>query len=224
MSNIKLEAYVIGAKKYKEKDSIILLLTSDGIKQVFGRSYRSLKSKYHSLNNIFLKISVLGKESKSFKILDFDIMDYSLVNKYGYDEMLVVSNYINLIKQNEKNNQYIFEVFSYIINNFDLKYKDNYFVFLMASILKVNNVILNFSSCVSCKNKNNISTFSYYDGGLICHNCYTGQKMRNIQEIKDINTIFNGKIEGVKKLRIRLETKKEIENLLKESLGFYIKE
>ncbi len=224
MSNVNLEAYVIGAKKYKEKDSIILLLTPSGIKQVFGRSYRSLKSKYHSLNNLFLKVSVIGKETKSFKIIDYDILDYSLVNKYDYDQMMVLSSYIHLLKQNENNNEYIYKVFSYIINNFDLKYKDNYLVFLMASILKVNNVFLDFSSCVNCGSDKNITTFSYYEGGLICQKCYTGQKMRNIQEIKDINTIFNGKIEGVKKLKIRLETKKEIENLLSESLGFYIKE
>lgn len=215
--------YVIGTKKYKEKDSIILILTSEGIKQIFGRSFRSVKSKYHSLNNLLLKVKILGKDSKTFLISDYDILDYSLVNKFDYDDFLNISRYINIIKLNENNNKKIYDIFEFIINDYDKKYKESYFVYLMANILKENGVYLNFKTC-ACGSQKDIVTFSFYDGGLVCKRCYSGQKIKGISEIKDINTIFNGKIKGVREMKIRLEIKKEIEALLNESLGLYIKE
>ncbi len=45
MQNSAYEGYVIGVKKFKDKDSIIRILTKDKILTIFGRSYRYVKSK-----------------------------------------------------------------------------------------------------------------------------------------------------------------------------------
>ncbi len=220
----KIDGYIIGVKPYKERDCIITILTHKGIKTIFGRSYRSPKSKYHALNNMFLKVNLIGKDSKNFVVYDYDILDYSFVNAYNYDDMLKLFKIINLIKKNDMNDEKIYNYFEYILKNIREDKNDNFLTWFMTKILKNNNVNINFKSCVVCNNKKDIKTLSLGDGGLICINCYTNQGILKIEEIKMINLIFNGKIKDVELLKISNVIKKEIELLLNESLGLYIKE
>ncbi|MFV0288604.1 MAG: DNA repair protein RecO [Mycoplasmatales bacterium] len=219
-----LEGYLINCKPYKESDTILTILTNKGLKTIFGRSYRSPKSKYHVLNNLFLKVKIIGEDAKNFKLKDYDILDYSLVNNFTYDEVKKLSKIINLIKVNEKNNEKIYQYFDYILQNIQDDKNNNYLTWFIVKLLEENQINIEFKKCINCGKKEDIITLSLYSGGLICKNCLNHEKIKKIEEIKQINLIFNGKIKDVEKMLIKQNIKIEIEELLNESLGLYIKE
>lgn len=226
MQNKTTIGYIINSQKYKENDSILTIFTMDGIKTVFGRGYRKIKSKYHSLNNILIKVEINYQVTNKdiIKIKDFNIVDYSKINKYKYQELLELGKIINLLKNIDTNYQKFFLMFEYILNNIEKNQNNLYYYWLAINILKENKLKINFNTCSICKQNEANQYFSLLEGGVICLSCIQKKEL-NIKEytkkeIEDINTLLNGKIKAIEKITVNAKIFQELEFLIHEYYGF----
>lgn len=219
------EGYIIGVRKYKEKDSIIDVLTKNGVVTIFGKSYRNPKSKYHILNNVFLKIKMLGESKSTYFLKEYDILNYRYVNCFNLEDIQIISQVVKLVKKNENNDNEIYEMFEFMLENIKkhniIHTKNNYIYYFICKILIKNKVNLNFNSCVRCNSKIEFKTFTIHEGGLICNKCYLGEAIKTVDDIKVIKSLFYGNIKDIEKIEISKEIKGEVEYLLNESLGLY---
>lgn len=227
---MELEGYVIKNHKLKEKDTILTLLTEKGLITIYGSNYRSLKSKYHALNNLYLKIKIYGIEGKYFKVRDYDIIDTSFQNSFSYEELVIIIQIVDILIKVDKesidgNIYFYFEEILQLIKEKKYDITTLLYIFLV-QIVKSNEINLNFKSCVICGTTTNFSTFSVYDGGLICKDCQKKIPFKSLESIRRLNYLFTvGEIRIIlKKIgMIKIEEKREILYLLNESLGVYLR-
>lgn len=224
----KIVGYIIKIQKYKDTDSIITIFSETGLYTVFGRGYKKPKSKYHVLNNNFLKVKIYSKELKKIKIEDFEIMNVPQFSLVSYNIVSTVNKIVQLTIRNSESNtaKNLYPFFEQVMENInDVNFEKLYYWYII-KILEANGIIINFKACVVCSSKQKIKTLSLTSGGLICESCYVEEKIMKLSEIKMIKMGFNAKIDSILSEEISFtdQTKEEIKTLLNESLGIYIKE
>ncbi len=221
-SNI-LEGYVISSTKYKERGAIIHLLTNQGIVSVFGPSYRSPKSKYHVLNNIFLKVRLKGTlRNDVLKLKEFEALSYEYVNYFNLQASEVLYKIVKLIKLMNFD-QSVYDDFEKVLELISMSHNmNNYLNYFIVKALILEGVILNFSSCVYCGREKNFKTFDTYSGGIVCIECYKNEAIMSIDEIKVFKTLFNQKIKYIEGLEIGKNIEEEIKYMLNEMVGIYV--
>ncbi len=221
-SNV-LEGYVISSTKYKERGAIIHLLTNQGIISVFGPSYKSPKSKYHVLNNIFLKVKLKGTlKNDVLKLKEFEVLSYDYVNYFNLQVSEVLYKIVKLIKLMNFD-QSVYSDFEKVLELILVSQNSkNYLNYFIVKALILEGVILNFSSCVYCGKETNFKTFDTYSGGIVCIDCYENEAIKSVEEIKVLKALFNQNIKYVEKLEIGKSVEEELKYMLEEMVGIYV--
>ena len=86
---------------------------------------------------------------------------------------------------------------------------------------------LNLDSCIKCGNKKNIVTLDPDEGGFICQDCYTDQKILSQKSIQLIRMYYLIDINSISKIDIKDEISSEINYFLdkyyERYTGLYLK-
>lgn len=223
MATDKIEGYVVKTKKYKDKDVLLTIISSTGIKTIYGRGYKNIRSKYHALNNFLIKVEILGLDKKYFKVQDYDILNYFDPTKYKLESLEYIYKIVGMILRgyNLKYTKQFYELLDGILKNYNDKTAKMAYYYVMCQVLRLNNININFKTCNICFKDSNIKTLSLMDGGLICSDCYMGQKQIKASDIKTLNYYLNTTFENSLKYQMSDNIAMEIKDLMLESLGIY---
>ncbi len=98
---------------------------------------------------------------------------------------------------------------------------------LEVKLLDYLGVGLNLVSCVVCGNKKEIVTLSSEKGGLLCKNCYHGERIVPISLVKILNMYYLVDIKSINKLSLKKDIINEINHFLEsfydDYTGLYLK-
>jgi len=114
-----------------------------------------------------------------------------------------------------------FDLKQYRAKDYDTHFKK------FAELLDYLEVGLNLTSCIMCGNKKEIVTLSSEKGGLICKDCYVGERIVPISIVKILNMYYLVDIKSISKLSIKEEVINEINRFLTsyydDYTGLYLK-
>lgn len=190
-----VQGFVIKTVDYKEYDTIITCLTSDGIISFIAKGVNKLTSKNRVSCTLYaFSEFTLEKNKMNYYILTKGrLINY---NRFLYDSIDymacvgLISESI-LIFLDDKPSLTIYKLYKYLIdsiNNFDIFTITSIF---LAKIIVDTGYQLDTSSCVKCGKKNDIVFMSYNDGGFICNKCLTyNQEKQNVEYLKSIRYTF----------------------------------
>lgn len=229
----KYEGIIITETPYGDNSKIINVLTKD--KGIIGIMCSNVKSIKNPLRTKTLKFTygyfhINYNENKLSKLVDVDIID-NLTNIRGDIELISYMSYITdltyqVVKQN--NDLDIFNIFISTV----LKLNEKKNPLILTNILELKyldylGVGLNLDSCVKCGSKKNIVTLDPDEGGYICQNCYTNERILNPKSIKLIRMYYLIDINSISDINIKKETANEINYFLdkyyERYTGLYLK-
>lgn len=229
----KYEGIIITETPYGDNSKIINVLTKD--KGIIGIMCSNVKSIKNPLRTKTLKFTygyfhINYNENKLSKLVDVDIID-NLTNIRGDIELISYMSYITdltyqVVKQN--NDLDIFNIFISTI----LKLNEKKNPLILTNILELKyldylGVGLNLDSCVKCGSKKNIVTLDPDEGGYICQNCYTNEKILDPKSIKLIRMYYLIDINSISDISIKKEIANEINYFLdkyyERYTGLYLK-
>ena len=229
----KYEGIIITETPYGDNSKIINVLTKD--KGIIGIMCSNVKSIKHPLRTKTLKFTygyfhINYNENKLSKLVDVDIID-NLTNIRGDIELISYMSYITdltyqVVKQN--NDLDIFNIFISTV----LKLNEKKNPLILTNILELKyldylGVGLNLDSCVKCGSKKNIVTLDPDEGGYICQNCYTNERILDPKSIKLIRMYYLIDINSISDISIKKEIANEINYFLdkyyERYTGLYLK-
>ena len=230
---IKEKGIIISETPYGDHSKIINILTEN--KGMIGVMCKSVKSVKNPLRSKTLKFTygyfhIRYNETKLSYIIDVDIID-NLSHIREDIELISYMSYITdltyqVVKQN--NDPSIFELYE----NTVLKINEGMNPGILTNILELKyleylGVGLNLESCIKCGNTKNIVTLDPDEGGYICQNCYTNQKILSPKSIKLIRMYYLIDINSISEINISLDTASEINYFLdkyyERYTGLYLK-
>lgn len=229
----KYEGIIITETPYGDNSKIINVLTKD--KGIIGIMCSNVKSIKNPLRTKTLKFTygyfhINYNENKLSKLVDVDIID-NLTNIRGDIELISYMSYITdltyqVVKQN--NDLDIFNIFISTV----LKLNEKKNPLILTNILELKyldylGVGLNLDSCVKCGSKKNIVTLDPDEGGYICQNCYTNERILDPKSIKLIRMYYLIDINSISDISIKKEIANEINYFLdkyyERYTGLYLK-
>ncbi len=229
----KYEGIIITETPYGDNSKIINVLTKE--KGIIGIMCSNVKSIKNPLRTKTLKFTygyfhINYNENKLSKLIDVDIID-NLSNIRGDIELISYMSYITdltyqVVKQN--NELDIYNIFISAV----LKLNEKKNPLILTNILELKyldylGVGLNLDSCVKCGSKKNIVTLDPDEGGYICQNCYTNERILDPKSIKLIRMYYLIDINSISDISIKKETANEINYFLdkyyERYTGLYLK-
>ncbi len=220
---MEFEAYVLNTKPLTKSDVLITILGPKGIYTIYGRGYMSLKHKFHILVNRGIKVKVYGNlKGNYFRLSDVDLLSTDTILTLDIDKFEMYIKIVKLTMYIE----HLLDETSFALFEFCLSGLDDYDLSLLIDlwkvfVLKKENVILNFSTCVKCGNDHNFKTLSLNEGGLICINCYQNEPILKLEDIKILNAFYNTKI-SLLKLGYNREVSIFLTELVEQNIGLKI--
>ena len=191
-----------------------------------------IKSKLRSLTQklTYGVFNIYYKKDKLSTLVSIDVInplkkikeDILLISYASYISDLV---YQVLKQTNDK------EIYNDYVNAL-LKLEEGLNPIVITNILEVKlldylGVGLNLTSCIMCGSKKEIVTLSSEKGGLICKNCYMGERLIPISIVKVINMYYLVDIKSVNKLSIKEDIINEINRFITsyydDYTGLYLK-
>jgi DNA repair protein RecO (recombination protein O) len=230
---IKEKGIIISETPYGEHSKIINILTENkGMVGVMCKSVKSIKNPLRSKTQKFTYgyFHIKYNENKLSYIMDVDIIN-NLSHIREDIELISYMSYITdltyqVVKQN--NDPEIFEIYENTI----LKINSGMNPGILTNILEIKyldylGVGLNLESCIKCGNTKNIVTLDPDEGGYICQNCYTDQKILSQKSIKLIRMYYLIDINSITEINISNDTATEINYFLdkyyERYTGLYLK-
>ena len=229
----KLEGIIITETPYGENSKIVNILTKEkGLVGVMCNNVKSLKNPLRTKTQRFTyaNFHINYNENKLSKLIDVDIID-NLSNIKNDIELISYAQYLNeltyqVYKQSESEDIYNL----YISILLKLNQKQN--PLILTNILELKyldflGVGLNLEHCVNCGDKKNILTIDPDEGGYICSNCYTNQKILSPKSIKLIRMFYLINIDTISSIKIDTEIANEINYFIdkyyERYTGLYLK-
>ena len=229
----KYEAIIITETPYGDNSKIINVLTKE--KGIIGIMCSNVKSIKNPLRTKTLKFTygyfhINYNENKLSKLVDVDIID-NLTNIKNDIELISYMSYITdltyqVVKQN--NDLDIFNIFISTV----LKLNEKKNPLILTNILELKyldylGVGLNLDSCVKCGSKKNIVTLDPDEGGYICQDCYTNERILEPKSIKLIRMYYLIDINSITDINIKETTANQINYFLdkyyERYTGLYLK-
>lgn len=228
-----VEGIILSVTPYGETSKIINVYTKEyGMIGIMCKGAMGIKSKLRSVTQklIFGIFNIYYKKDKLSTLVSIDIINP--LKKIKEDILLIsyASYLCDLVSQviKQTNDMTIYNDF---INTL-LKLEEGLNPIVLTNILEVKlldylGVGLNLTSCIMCGNKKEIVTLSSEKGGLICKNCYIGERIIPISIVKILNMYYLVDIKSVSKLSIKEEIINEINRFLTsyydDYTGIYLK-
>ena len=229
----KYEGIILTDTPYGENSKIVNIYTRE--KGLIGVMCNNVKSMKNPLRTKTLKFTygvfhINYNEKKLSKLVDVDILD-SLKDIRTDIEKISYLNYISdltyqVIKQNNEP-----EIFDIFINTI-IKINEGKNPGILTNILELKlldylGVGLNLDSCIRCGNKHNIVTLDPDEGGYICQDCYTNEKIISPKAIKLIRMYYLIDIKSITDINIKEDVAHEINYFLdkyyERYTGLYLK-
>lgn len=229
----KYEGIIITETPYGDNSKIINVLTKE--KGIIGIMCNNVKTIKNPLRTKTLKFTygyfhITYTENKLSKLTDVDIIN-NLSNIKNDIELISYMSYITdltyqVVKQN--NDASIFNIFLSTV----LKLNEKKNPLILTNILELKyldylGVGLNLESCARCGNKKNIVTLHPDEGGYICQNCYSNERVLDPKSIKLIRMYYLIEIDSISEINIKPNIAQEINYFLdkyyERYTGLYLK-
>lgn len=181
MYNLNLEnvrGYVLSVNKFKEKDGICTLLTTNKLVTYKVNSGLDVLNKNHQAclpyNLVELDLKNINDSSNLTCIGVKTIQDNSIVYK-DLDNNLAIQVMVEaLLKSIQEDDNVPFDYFSNCLQA--IKEGFDYLTVIYIFLCKLSMLIgipIVYDGCVNCASKKNLVTFSFLEGGFICQKCST---------------------------------------------------
>jgi len=229
----EVEGIILNVTPYGETSKIINVLTKEhGVIGIMCKGAMGIKSKLRSVTQklCYGTFNIYYKKDKLSTLVSVDIINYF---KNIKEDILLISyaSYLSdlvyqVLKQtNEKN---IYDDFISAL----IKIDEGLDPLVITNILEVKlldylGVGLNLTECISCGNKKEIVTLAEEKGGLICKNCYQGERIIPISIVKTLNMYYLVDIKSINKLSLKKDVINEINRFVTiyydDYTGLYLK-
>lgn len=228
----KVEGIVISETNYSESSKILNLLTREfGLIGVISKGCRKTKSKLRSVSTKFIYgyFHIYYKEDGLSTLIDVDLID-SLKNIRSDIKKITYLSYITeltyqVAKQTEEN---LFSLFIESVKKMEENIDEEIITnILEVKLLDVLGIMPIIDGCSLCGNQEDIVTINVDDGGYVCKNCITNEKIYSDKMIKLIRMFSLVDIGKITKLSIHEEVKKELNEFIdmyyEKYTGLYLK-
>lgn len=229
----KFEGIIITETPYGDNSKIINVLTKErGIIGIMCSNVKSIKNplRTKTLKFTYGYFHINYNENKLSKLVDIDIIDNLNTIKNDIELISYMSYMTDLtyqvIKQN--NDPEIFHIFISAVK----KLNENKNPLILTNILELKyldylGVGLNLDSCIRCGSQKNIVTLDPDEGGYVCQNCYTNEKILDPKSIKLIRMYYLIDINTITDINIKPAIAQEINYFLdkyyERYTGLYLK-
>ena len=228
-----IEGIIVKETPYGDTSKIINILTDNGIVGVLCKGAMGIKSKLRvgTMKLTYAHFQIYYKKDKLSILSSVDIINPFKNIKNDILLISYASYLLDLSYQVYKQTNDNKEIYEDLINAL-LKIEEGLNPMVITNILEVKlldylGVGLNLTSCIVCGNKKEIVTLSSEKGGLICKNCYEGERIVPISIVKVINMYYLVNIKSISKLAIDENIIKEINRFLSnyydDYTGLYLK-
>lgn len=228
-----IEGIIVKETPYGDTSKIINILTDNGIVGVLCKGAMGIKSKLRvgTMKLTYAHFQIYYKKDKLSILSSVDIINPFKNIKNDILLISYASYLLDLAYQVYKQTNDNKEIYEDLINAL-LKIEEGLNPMVITNILEVKlldylGVGLNLTSCIVCGNKKEIVTLSSEKGGLICKNCYEGERIVPISIVKVINMYYLVNIKSISKLAIDENIIKEINRFLSnyydDYTGLYLK-
>ncbi len=229
----KYEGIILTDTPYGENSKIVNIYTREkGLVGVMCNNVKSIKNplRTKTLKFTYGTFHINYNEKKLSHLVDVDVID-NLKDIRTDIEKISYLNYISdltyqVIKQNDEE-----EIFDIFINTI-IKINEGKNPAILTNILELKlldylGVGLNLDSCIKCGNKHNIVTLDPDEGGFICQDCYTNEKILSPKAIKLIRMYYLIDIKSISDISIKQDVANEINYFLdkyyERYTGLYLK-
>lgn len=229
----KFEGIIINETPYGDSSKIINILTKDrGMIGVMCSNVKSIKNplRVKTLKFTYGHFHLKYNENKLSKLIDVDIIDNFNNIKTDFALITYASYITELTYQVAKQNDNP-EIFNIFINTL-IKINEHQNPLILTNIAELKyldylGVPLNLDSCIKCGNKTKIVTLDPDEGGYICQDCYTNEKILSPKSIKLIRMYYLVDIKSISKINVNEEISNEInyflEKFYERYTGLYLK-
>ena len=206
----KVEGIIISETPYGDSSKIINVITKEyGVIGIMCKGVKSLKSplRTKTLKFTYGTFHISYKENKLSILIDVDIIN-NLRNIKEDIELISYLTYITdltyqVTKQN--NDPEIFELYKDIV----LKLNEKQDPLILTNILE-----LKYLDFLGVGSKKNIITLDPDEGGYLCRDCYTNEKIISPKAIKLIRMYYLIDIPSISKIDIKKDVANEINYFL----------
>lgn len=228
----QIEGIVIKETPYSETSKIINIITSEGIISILAKGARTLKSDFRNSTTklTYGVFNIYYKETGLSTLISVDIIDNLKNIKKNITSISYSSFILELTEQvyKQNNDEKIYEL---LVDSLK-KINENFDPMIITNILELKyleflGVMPIIDSCSICGSKTSIATLSGSNGGYICNNCLTNEKIVNEKTIKLIRMFYYVDISKITSLDISSTIKTEINLFLDDYYdkytGLYLK-
>lgn len=191
-----MEAIIFRLTPYREKDYIVNAFTADGQITFRASGALTVKSKFAGKLFLYALVDIELKETKAGHSL-VNIKNLNNVAKLftNYQHIITLNLLGEIMLRTLKDDDSIKETFPLLKNTLLSLSKTEHLLSLsylfITNLLRLLGLGFVIDRCVSCGKTDNIIGVSFYDGGLICKECYSPHTMQlNEQQIKMIRYGF----------------------------------
>ncbi len=232
----KIEGIVLNETPFRDTSKIINVFTENGVKGLICKGAMNIKNKNRvtSMKLTLGRFNIYDKTDKLSTLSDSDVINYFPHTRSDITLISYASYLCDLVYQTLKQNldsEEIKEIYN-IFKNALLKIEDGFDPMIITNIVEVKlldflGVGLNLTNCTLCGSSKNIVTLSTERGGLICKNCYQGERLIPINIVKVINMYYLVDINSISKLSLKRDLVNEINcflnNYYDDYTGLYLK-
>lgn len=228
-----IEGIILSETNYSESSKILNVLTKEhGLIGVMSKGCRNMKSKLRGVSRklIYGTFHIYYKENSLSTLIGIDIINsFSKtimdLEKISYASFLLDLT-IQVLKQNDS--EEIFE----LLKDSLIKIEEGLNPIGITNIMELKlldylGVSPSIDACTHCGSDKQIVTLSSDGGGYICKNCYQNEPLVSPETIKTIRMYYYVDIKSIKKLEIKPEVTKEINQFLDDYYdrytGLYLK-
>ena len=227
MNLVKTEGIVLGETNYSESRKILKVLTKDyGMISILSKGCRNIKSKLRGVSSIFSygDFHLSYKEKGLSTLLGVDIRNSFLKLQRDIERITYASYLLDLTEQVLKHTESE-EIYPLLIATLE-KMNEEYNLEALTKILELK--YLDFlgirpvlDCCSICGNQTQIVTLNAHAGGYLCKDCYHNEKIYSDRTIKLVRMFYYVDISKIKKLDIKEESLKELNEFINEYYDQY---
>lgn len=229
----EVEGIILRETNYSESSKILNILTKEkGLIGVMSKGSRNMKSKLRGVSRklVYGKFHIYYRENGMSTLIEVDVKNsYSKILS-NFDATCYASYLLTLIEQvaQQNNNDNLFDI---LRSGLD-KMNEGFNPLIISNIIELKSldylgVTPSIDCCSICGDNKNILTISSEDGGYICKNCYSNQKIVTPNTIKLIRMLYYVDIDKISKLEIKEESLNEINEFINDYYdrytGLYLK-
>ena len=199
----KFCGYVIDTIDYKDNDSIVTILSPEGLISLKARGVKKVNSKLNSVlfNYAYSEFEVNKSEKSGYlTLLDGNLLDYPscVINSLDYMTIMgIISEGVN--KCSDKT--YLFSCFKSCLKLMEDKCDSKLILIAFLNfLLDSEGIKYESDKCVICSSKQ-VNSFDFQKGGFICKKC--GGVSSEIEFLKEMRILSKTNFENITKISVK---------------------